>query len=340
MLQILNLNKKVFTQHIFYLCTLNKDVLNFYYFIIQFLLSECFKILPMKKEFLFIFLFIFSLNAFSQNKLWTVGTAFTIPHKTIEISALRPARAGIGRKTELSMHPIGTFVLPHLYVKHIWGQPNFRKKKITVSSQHGIYYPSLALKLFQNNPIADIEPPQGSLPRNLAFRNEILISKYLSPPNHCSDGNYLFTLRIGIKNSLSSDKSLHPIIYTASLHHETMVLYPKPVWYIGLDFEASLSPTINIFADLEYRQASLFLETHAIESKAGIMGYSANNISAFFGAKASFEKMFQTGVGFKVFPILDISYTFKIKPDKTKEKGLFKNDPFNFYDFYENDELR
>ena len=63
-------------------------------------------------------------------------------------------------------------------------------------------------------------------------------------------------------------------------------------------------------------------------------------MSAFFGLKAAVAKMYQAGYDFKIFPLVDISYTFRITRDKSKEKGLFKKDRFHFYDFHKDDPIR
>lgn len=304
----------------------------------------------MKKLFFQIVLFIIinfciSVNINAQNPLWTTGTAITVRKNILELNIFEPARYGITKRWEVSSHPVGFFVMPHIFTKYMWTQKVLFKKKFIISSQHGFYYPTWALNLVRNKGISDYLPLDTKIPHILAFRNELLISHYINEPNHCEAGNNLLTLRLGVKYSLTKGESTPPIIYQSILYRETMVFSPKPVIYLGVDLDATLNSMFNYFVDLEFHSIGFIPKYWAVESKAGIVGYTGKRVRAFVGAKFAYSKI-PGDSKFSMIPIGDISWSFRIKKNRAKEHGLFAPGILNTQDFardskdIENDVIR
>lgn len=288
------------------------------------------------KRALFLALVFLSLNfgpdVSAQNPIWTNGTAKTIAYRNVEISLLRPARLAVGRKSELAMHPIGTFALPHLFFKHEWFTFKFRKHTYLFSSRHGLYYPTVAERFAAKRPgLFKLFRPEDVFNHALGFQNEILISRWLKPPSQCYPGNNLLTLKLGAKYSFGLEKPYSPAAPQVILYRETKVFEPKLVSYIGLGIDAHLNSTFNWFADLDFYNTGQFLEDFNIEAKAGIMGYSGRHWSALVGAKGGFASLGGDNRLF-VFPVADIAYTFKRKGKRKKEMGLFGNEVFKYQD--------
>ena len=286
-----------------------------------------------KKLFIILLILTFSLaeEVFSQQPFWTVGTAFTVPAKHTEISLFRPSSYGVSKKAEISLHPVAFFVMPHLFYKRRWTAIHFGKRAFFVSSRHGLYYPTFALNLTKKYTFGYFLPISTSVPYSLATQHELLVSHYLNPPSHCDAGNYLLTGRLGFKYSYGIGASSPPIIYKSVLYRETMVFNPKLVWYTGIDLDAHLNSTFNYFVDLDFYSVGMF-ENIAIESKAGIMGYSGTKWSAFGGIKVAFSTM--PGQNKLMFiPVFDVTYHWRVKAKQKYQKGLFgRKKRFHFFD--------
>ncbi len=280
-----------------------------------------------------IILLFFITKSEAQNPIWTVGTAITIPRHEAEISLFRPSRYGITKTLEIDIHPLDFFVMPHFFVKKMWTIKTVFHRKFFISSLHGLYYPTFQMRLAQRWGPADLFQANTHFSPILAARNELIISHYLDEPSHCNPGDKLLTFRLGFKYALSSKKAERPVIERPILFRETMVFYPKPVWYAGLDMDAALTGTFNYFVDLEYYSVGLTWDYWAVEGKAGIMGYSGDKLSAFIGVKFAYSTL--PGISkFYMIPLADISYTFKIKKNKKKQRGLFgDNEGFEYESF-------
>jgi len=275
-----------------------------------------------------IFVFLFNFDEVkAQNQLWTQGTAYTLSKHRISVSLLKPTRFGLTRRTELQAHPLAIFAMPHIALKQAWTQKTIFKRKFLFSTYHGFYYPTLTMRVAKKRDNPRILPSTTDVPHILAFRNELRISHFLHPSTSCKRANNLLTYRLGIKNSFTFGESTPPIINEPIMFRETMVFYPKPVWYTGIDLDAHLNQTFNYFVDLEYHSINWKWEYWAVESKMGIMGYSGRRMSAMIGAKFSYGKL-PAGNKFYAMPIMDLSWTFRLKRKKEKELGLFKKGIF------------
>jgi len=288
----------------------------------------------MKKTLLIIYLF-FSLFSFSelkgQNPLWTDGTAFTITQKNLELSLFRPAKYGLTKKDELSVHPLAFFVLPHVFYKRRWVKFELFRQRFLFSSRHGIYYPRIALNINNRLPsrFSEAVPDGAANPHSLAIQNEIILSHFLNEPNHCTAGDKLITVRLGFKYAFKFSSYEQPLIYQSVLYRETVVFYPGFVWYVGADIDGHINYVFNYFADLDFYSHG-FINSWAIESKFGIMGYSGEHLSGFAGLKLGFSTM----PGRNRFLIYNIDF----RKQKKHGTNLFKNKIFKHDNSLERDD--
>ncbi len=287
----------------------------------------------MKKTLFLILLFYLTVKpenvSFGQNPLRTDGTAFTIPIKKLELSLFRPAKFGISKKDEVSMHPAGVFVLPHIFYKRRWVKFDLFGRHFQFSSKHGLYYPKPALNLNQRLPFSftKYEPESATVPGRLAFQSEILVSHFLHEPDHCSPGDYLITGRLGFKYSLNLSDSEHPLIYQSILYRETAVLIPGFIWYSGVQLDGHINFTFNYFADLKW-YAYGFVNDYSIESKFGIYGYSGRHLSGFAGLKFAYSSIPDKN-RFLVMPIAGFSYFIDFRKRRKSGTDLFgRKKPF------------
>jgi len=297
----------------------------------------------MKKLLSFILIIIFAnisvSSVFGQNPLNTEGTAFTVPIKTLELSLFRPAKFGLTKKDELSVHPLAFFVMPHIFYKRQWLKFELFTQRFLFSSRHGIYYPKFALNLNQRLPFESVhfEPEDTDVPVTLAFQSEVLVSHYFHEPNHCSAGDYLMTLRLGFKYALKFNSPDQPLIYQSVLYRETAVLLPGFIWYAGADLDGHINYTYNYFVDLDY-YAYGFVNNYSIESKLGISGYAGKHLSGFAGIKLAFSTMPDRN-RFLIMPIAGFSYFINFRRRKKSGTDLFgRKKPFRHDNSMERDD--
>ena len=297
----------------------------------------------MKKTFFIVCIFLFFLsagNSFAQNPLRTDGTAFTIPIKTLELSLFRPAKYGLTKKDELSIHPIGFFILPHAFYKRQWLKFELFNQRFLFSSRHGLYFPKFALNFNQRRlpfGFTKYQPDNATVPGVLAFQSEVLLSHYLHEPDHCSAGDYLLTLRLGFKYGLKFSSFDQPLIFQSILYRETAVLLPGFIWYAGGNINGHINYTYNYFADLNY-YAYGFVNNYSVESKIGIYGYSGKHLSGFAGLKFGFSTMPDRN-RFLIMPIAGFSYFIDFRKRRKSGTDLFgRKKPFKHDNSLERDD--
>ena len=285
----------------------------------------------MKKTLLILFILysFFNTNELKgQNPLWTDGTAFTIQQKKLEISLFRPSKFGLTKKDEFSAHPVAFFVMPHVFYKRRWIKFKFLDRKFMLSSRHGIYYPTLALKLNNRLPFSfsQLTPDNDTIPHSLAFQSEVILSHFINDPSHCSSGDFLISGRLGFKYALKFNSLDHPLIYQSVLYRETAVLTPGFIWYAGVDLDGHLNYIFNYFADLDFYSYG-FINNWSVEGKLGIMGYSGEHLSGFAGLKLGFSTIPDRN-RFLIMPIAGVSYILDFRKKTKHGTELFKKSPF------------
>jgi len=283
------------------------------------------------------FLFSFQQSK-GQNPLWTDGTAFTISKKKLELSLFRPAKYGLTKKDEISVHPLGFFVLPHVFYKRRWTKFRLFNEKFLFSSRHGIYYPRIALRInnWLHSDYTQALPIGSAVPHTLAIQNEVLVSHYLNEPSHCTRGDKLITVRLGFKYAFKFSSYEQPLIYQSILFRETVVLSPAFVWYFGGNIDGHLNNMFNYFADLDFYSHG-FINNWSIESKLGIMGYSGKKISGFAGIKTGYSRISGQNK-FLIMPIAGASYHIDMRLKKKHDTSLFKKGTYKHDKSLEHDD--
>lgn len=268
----------------------------------------------------------------SQNQLWTDGTAFIAPYKSMELCLFRPARYAFAKKAELAAHPLAFFVFPHLFLKKKWTEIEIFKKKLHISTRHGLYYPAFVFNITRNFEHELLLPADTSnIFYVFGFQNELIISHLMDEQTQCKRADKIITGRLGLKYAFKNSESVTPVVLQSVLFRETMVFSPEFVWYLGLRFDARLNNTFNYFADLNFYSVGLAVDYFSVESKAGIMGYSGERLKGFAGIKTGFSTISDKN-RFLIIPIAGFSYTFPVKSKKGKELGLFGRKMFKHKD--------
>ncbi|MDF1546653.1 MAG: hypothetical protein P1P88_02450 [Bacteroidales bacterium] len=254
-------------------------------------------------------------------EIWTVGTGKTIPQGHLEVSFFRPARYGITKTLEVSAQPISFFVFPNAQVKKTWYD-----REISVATVHGLNYPTWFLNMVRKRNNPELIPIDSVVPQLFVFKNEVIASKMLKEATSCEAANYLLSLKLGFQFALKYKESTLPEIYKPIIYQRTSVYHDKLLWYVGADLDAHFNDFINYSVDIDFLSVGLGIDDWEIEHKGMIMWKLTNSLMAMVGYKFSFGSYQEgAGSGFGIYPMADISWTYKFRKKKQEQLNLFKD---------------
>ncbi len=275
----------------------------------------------------FFFLFFFSINLlFAQHPLWKEGTAKVIRPGDKEFGIFSPFRYGWNHTTELIIHPIWFIAYPNFAIKKQW-----YRGEIQIASIHGIYYPTLALKIGQKYELENLSS-ETEIPQLFVLRNEILASKMLKKKTLCDPPNYLLTLKLGLKFAIKQGEEDLPLFNYPVMFHETAVYHDKYLWYVGADLDGYLDGTFNFCVDIDFGAIDFFDDFY-VEHKGLLQWNVTSRLSAAAGYKVGMGS-FENGVKFYGTPLFDLIWKFERKKEKQLrlfEKDLHDDDDFRKY---------
>ncbi len=280
--------------------------------------------LRFKKIFvLFLTIHFWSFSALAQLELWTVGTALTVPKGRLDVSVFRPAQYGISNTLEISAQPWIFVIFPNAQLKKTW-----YKKDFAVATVHGINYPSWSLNMLRKRDKPGYIPIDSVVPQMLAFKNEVIVSKFLKKKTTCEAANYLLSLKLGVQFAWQFKEGDIPPMEKPVIYPLTSIYQEKLLWYVGADIDGHLNSWINFSADIDFLSVKFSMEDIAIEHKGMIILPLTNSLSLLGGYKIFFGTYPSGNSQFAVYPILDISWKYQFKPKKAKELDLFEKKMF------------
>ena len=292
-------------------------------FVIRLLAGKFFIRSTMRKTLLitlFVSTFLFiprSSNA--QLEIWTVGTAKTIYQGHLEVNIFRPWRYGITKTLEVSSHPLAFPIFPNAQIKKTWFDRN-----IAIATVHGINYPTVALNLQRKRNIEDWIPIDSVVPQLIVIKNEVIVSKMLKAATSCEAPNYYLSLKAGIQFALKFKESTLPLIQKPIIYQRTCVYHDQVLWYVGAKLDAHLTEIINYSVDLNFLSVGIGIDDWAVEHKGLLMMKLTNSLMVMGGYKLSYGT-YPKGNQLKIYPLIDLSWTYKFKKAKKQELDLFKD---------------
>ena len=271
---------------------------------------------------LFFLILTFQVQTFAQMEFWTVGTGKTIPESQLEVSLFRPARYGITKTLEVSAQPWAFPVFPNGQIKKNWYD-----RKISVATVHGLNYPTMFLNIVRKRDMEDYIPVDSVVPQLIVIKNEVIVSKMLQEGGSTCENpeNYLLSLKLGFQFALNFGESTLPHIYKSIIYHRSEVYHKKVLWYVGADLDAHLNGFINYCVDVDFLSVG-FIDDWAVEHKGLLMTKITNSLMVALGYKLSYGTYQEgRGTGFGIYPLADISWTYRFKKRKEKQLDLFRD---------------
>ncbi len=272
----------------------------------------------MKKIYILILLliFLFSQKSYSQQEIWTVGTAKTIPKKNLDLSVFMPLRYGITNTLEVFGQPYAFLILPNVNIKKMW-----LDKEWKISTVHGLNYPTIFLRTIRKFDIEKSIPRDTAVPQIVAFRNEILFSKMLKKKTSCNPSNYLLTIKLGAKFAYKSEKPRFLPILRPVIFQETSIYHDNILLYIGVDLDGHIDETLDFTLDLDFQSVGVDMKYWAIQHKGLLRWHAGKRTTIVVGYLASYGNYPDKNRVY-IMPLIDLIWRFKAK--RGKELKLFE----------------
>ncbi len=270
--------------------------------------------------------------ASAQPEFQTRPTACTLNKHHFEVPLFSPTRFAVGEKTEVFSSVLADWELPNLGLKHLWWKKPaqddggfLKTRDLFFGTVHTLDYPKPFFKSVQKHKpeyIADT----CVLPNVVTMKNEARLTVMLKKRTNCEPGNFLFTLRAGVKNSfrLKKDATMPPVDKML-WYRETVVCLDTTVWFVGADLDIHITGKLNLLVDADFYSVDWNVKDWSGENKLFVYGYFGykQNIMLEGGVKLLYGTAFND-FKFMALPMIDVSYFFALK--KKRDKGLFGDD--------------
>ncbi|HAN77145.1 MAG TPA: hypothetical protein DCQ31_04910, partial [Bacteroidales bacterium] len=159
----------------------------------------------------------------------------------------------------------------------------------------------------------------------IKFKNEVVVSKILKKKTFCEPANYLLSFKIGNISAVGfNDTTRQAIIYPV-LYRNTAIFDKKYLWYTGFDLEAWYNEKINYSIDLDVYFLTPLVKYWFTESKILLSVKPTERTNLYFGFKQVLENN-PIGLQYRIYPLVELTYNFKLKKAKEEERGLFENE--------------
>ncbi len=256
-------------------------------------------------------------------QLWTLGTVYTIPQRKVETGIFSPFRYGITRTLEIQTFWEANYKIPNFTLKKYWGKIFW---DIHLASKHGIYYPTPMIRHPVFTGTFSLPDSFRQAAPIIAYRNELLLSKFLIKKTSCTAANNLLILKLGIAAVwVLGDTALVPKYTKHLLYTRTSIFKKHPLWYIGLDLVGHLGEKLDYYTDIEFQSVDWKTDYWGIEHKFGIIYPLSEKLRFTVGYKLASGNYPATSLIF-FSPTLDLIFNFEAV--RHPQKGLFRHKMF------------
>lgn len=241
-----------------------------------------------------ILLSVFNLKA--ENKIWSDGTAFTLPKKRYEIGLFQPLRFGITKNAELITYPLWNLLFPNLAIKKVWEDPCcFR-----FATRHSINYPTHFLKTISRSGTGGILPVLTKVPQLFVFTNHLLFSKSMA-------NEHTVSTKLGFTVALSSGEIDMTTIDLPIVFPRTFVYQNGLSFNLGIDFDGHLYRSFNYAIDADFFILGDDVTSYAFEHKAMLTWIRSERFNILLGYKLIYGE-YPYGTDVNILPLIDVQF--------------------------------
>ncbi|MEN8194178.1 MAG: hypothetical protein ABFS12_15245 [Bacteroidota bacterium] len=188
---------------------------------------------------IFSYSFIVAQTEEADQRIWSIGTAYTLPEGRWEVGVFHPLRYGLSEKVELAAHPILFFVMPNISLK--WSHNDLLGFK--TATRHSLTYPTFLLRLSSMEGAGGIISSEFDIPHMVEVYNELLFSKSVFE-------NHLITGKVGFSLAIKSDEYDERALIDYPLAYQRLaVFYHGYGFRFGVDMQGKVIGKFNYLID-------------------------------------------------------------------------------------------
>lgn len=262
----------------------------------------------MKKIVLPVFCLLIGLSpGFTQQMLWSYGTARTLPTGQQEFGILHPFQIGASDNLEVSAQPLlGLTLCPNISFKNQW-----YKDMWIISSRHAFCMPTMLLRTIRETGWKDFIPDTLEIPYVFNFRNEFLATRQLNL-------NMKITAKAGFEFSLRAGGDSLPALSHPLVYLRSTTLNNRVLWYAGAQYDTKVYKNFNAMADLCFISSGLGIKDWAIEHKGYFIWNKSLKFAVLIGYKMSYGSYPDKNRYF-IIPVADLIWKLNIKRQPAKD---------------------
>jgi hypothetical protein len=234
----------------------------------------------------------------AQHVTWSDATARTLEPGRVTVSLFAPARWGVGERTEIGMHPLFTFALPHFEVKHRFAEHG----SWLFAMRHRLSYPTRFLALVAREGAGGLLPADTEVPVALQLDSDALFSAAWSAPHFVT-----FVAGFGVAPRLSGSEP--PLLDFPFLISRFAPLYTVAVPRLAVAFSGPIAG--RFFYESELRAYYLGLEpkTLAVETALELAWRPGKRLRAALGLR---REHLRYAIGYRThaLPYADFAVAF------------------------------
>nr|WP_321407044.1 hypothetical protein [uncultured Carboxylicivirga sp.] len=249
--------------------------------------------------------------------LWHSESANTVYPKAGNISLISPSRYGIKPGLEVSSNVFMNYWVPNLTLKKRWANNNWY-----VATKHGLYSATPGINFAQKNNFTSIVDSAVQIPFVLSVKNELIVSKYISSDNRCSNDQpfVILSAGIGVDVGISFGESGLTEMREHFLTNRSPSLTGKgAIGYAKVRADWEISNMLMLGGQLKYFRGN-FTGNQAFEQSTELQTFITPTLSFNIGYILSIAN-YNTPNKLSVLPLIDINWYFGKK--QSRQKGLW-----------------
>jgi hypothetical protein len=257
-----------------------------------------------------------SQNEQRDDYIWASATAATSYYRAGNISITTPSRYGLKPGVELLSLLGVAYWTPNLFLKR-----EISRKKIWISSLHGIYSSSLGFQHVYRGRDTFLADSLSGIPMVLSIKNELLFSRAFFSKLECNPSRPYLILSgaIGVDYGIGIDDE---VTYQSEKHFYTprRQSYAGEGWLLKLSLRADWEAFSDLYVRGEIRSLmGDFPSRVAWEQQASIEYFVGQSISFSGGYMLGYANLGSHNLG--ILPFFDLSLYFGRK--QSPNQGLF-----------------
>lgn len=232
-------------------------------------------------------------------RLWSGGSALTIPGGRIEFGLFTPVHWGVTDDVELAAHPVLEIVLPHIEGKIRW----LHRGAISLSTWHRLSYPTLLLETVSREGTLGLLPANTDVPAAIGLDTSFLVT--VSSPG---DRTHV-TLELGLSLAPRLGGGDEVVLDFPFLYSRFAAVSTNGSTFAGLAATTVLTRNFSVAADVRLTTVSVVPHGFVLEHGVSIAWYPSSGFGLALGYRLAHGR-YPVGPRTHFLPTIDVVFGF------------------------------